>query len=85
MHYLNCHPPHPMGKRSKIEKLKLPKNPKGNFGYQDEDGVKLQMWELAEKINEIIDHLNFQAQTEELFAPVEYKTREQIEEEIRKI
>jgi len=65
--------------RSKIEKLKLPKNPKGNFclGYQDEDGVTLQMWELAEKVNQIIDHLNSQAQ------PEEYAERIRIKGEIR--
>jgi hypothetical protein len=44
----------------KIVKLELPIAPLSPFqlGYQDKSGKKIMMWEIAEKLNEVIDTLN---------------------------
>ena len=45
----------------KVEELKLPQRPSNlniYLGYQDNKGVKIQIWEIAEKLNEVIKVLN---------------------------
>lgn len=62
----------------KIEKLKLPKTPLSPFqlGYQDESGRKIMVWEIAEKLNDVIDYINRSPKQPEEYKPEKVEIKE---------